>query len=87
MNPLPTNKGAKPRKSIRVIDQPDGTVKLSDSDKAREGTGLSFHAASERFYRIDPVTSKRVYHGRDATDVTAAVAEFTGQEPIAGVGK
>jgi integrase len=59
------NKGGKPRKHARVIDLPDGSIQRVNNGKGREITGLSYHSASGRYYRISPETGKREYLGRD----------------------
>lgn len=63
----------KPRKYVRVIDGSDGSVIRSPNGHGREIDGLSYHAASGRYYCLDPATGKRRYLGRDLAPAIKAV--------------
>ncbi len=51
-----------PRKYVRVIDQPDGTLAQAvKKDEGRGIDGLSFNKSNRSYYTIDEATGKRVY--------------------------
>jgi integrase len=64
----------RPRKFVRIIDQPDGTVALSTKkDKGREIHGLSFNKSNRSYYTIDEATGNREYRGTDVNKAVASV--------------
>lgn len=63
---------ARPRKYVRVIEAPDGSLTPTESG-GTEVHGLSFNKSNQTYYTIVKLTGKRKYLGRDIDDAVAEV--------------